>query len=130
MFKESVMNVSLWVAAILVAVIVFGAGLEKLATPIGQYRARRRWAEGVDRGQVRLLGTLEVLGAAGLIVPAVTGIAPGLVPVAAACVAVLLVGAIAVEVRDGAGSATLLLPLVTLGLALPVAIGRATIAPF
>jgi DoxX-like family len=130
MFKESVMNVSLWVAAVLVAVIVTGAGAEKLATPIGQYRHRRHWAEGVDRGQIRLLGTLEVLGAAGLVIPAITGIAPGLVAVAAACVAVLLLGAIVVEVREGAGAAKLLLPLVTLGLALAVAIGRATIAPF
>ena len=124
------MNLVLWIAAGLLAVIMVGGGAVKLAVPIGQYRARRHWAENVDPRQIHLLGTLEVLGAVGLILPAITGVAPGLVAVAAACVAFLMVGALVVEIRERAPAGKLILPLVTLGLALAVAIGRATIATF
>jgi len=121
-------NALMWLAAGLTAVIVFGAGAEKLRLPIAEYRARRHWAEVAPATQVRTLGVLEVLGAIGLVVPAVTGIAPALVPIAAACIAALMVGAIATEIRDGAPTGRLVLPLVTLGLALLVAVGRGLLA--
>ena len=124
------MNVLLWIAAALLAVIMVGGGAVKLAVPIGQYRARSHWAESVDPRQIHLLGSLEVLGAVGLTLPAITGVAPGLVAVAAACIALLMVGALGVEIRERAPVAKLVLPLVTLGLALAVAIGRASIAAF
>jgi predicted anti-sigma-YlaC factor YlaD len=79
--------------------------------------------------RLRSFGTLEVPEAVGLILPAVPSIAAGLVPVTAACVAVL-VGAVAVEVREGADAAEILIPLVTVGLALSVAISRAMIVRF
>ena len=41
------------------------------------------WAESYSDGGVKGIGALEVLGAIGLVVPAVTGIAPILTPLAA-----------------------------------------------
>ncbi|HET7901849.1 MAG TPA: DoxX family protein, partial [Candidatus Nanopelagicales bacterium] len=48
-----------------------------------------------------LIGVLEVLGAIGLILPGITGIAPFLVPLAATGLALLMIGAIVVHARRG-----------------------------
>jgi hypothetical protein len=55
----------------------------------------------------------------------VVGIAPALVPLAAVCVAMLMVGALVVEGRQHRSAAGLALPTATLLLALLVAVGRA-----
>ncbi|HYM83598.1 MAG TPA: DoxX family protein [Candidatus Dormibacteraeota bacterium] len=113
----------LWIAAGLLSFIVLVAGVEKLVTPYQELRARRPWVEDFDPRFVRGLGLLEVLGAIGVVAPIVTGIAPSLSPLAAACLSVLMVGAIAVEARHHVPARRLLLPLVTLLLAVVVAVG-------
>ena len=117
------MDMFLSIAAVLLALIVFSAGLEKLTTPSEKLRVRRPWTATADPRFVRVLGTLEVAGAIGLIVPAVTGIAQVLVPVAAACLAVLMIGALGVEARRHPAVTALALPAVTLVLAVIVAAG-------
>ncbi len=119
------MNIVLWAAAIGLAIVVLAAGVEKLATPYNDLRRKRPWVADVDARTVRLIGALEVLGAIGLVVPAALGIATGLVPLAAACLAVLLVGAIVVETRHHRPAPALVLPVVSLLLAVFVAVGRA-----
>jgi len=118
-------NIALWVAAIGLAIVVLAAGVEKLATPYADLRRKRPWVGDADPRTVRLIGTFEVLGAIGLVVPAAVGIATGLVALAAACLAVLLVGAIVVEARHHRPAPTLVLPVVSLALAVFVAVGRA-----
>jgi ABC-type Na+ efflux pump permease subunit len=112
------------IAALLLALIVFSAGLERLTTPSQRLHVRRPWTASADPRFVRALGTLEVAGAIGLIVPAVTGIAPVLVPVTAACLAVLMVGALGVEAKRHPSLNTLALPTATLVLAVIVAVGK------
>jgi DoxX-like family len=119
------MNVILWIAALLLALIVVSAGVEKLITPIDDLRARRAWTRSHRGAEVRLLGAAEVLGAIGLILPAITGIYPVLVSVAAGCLAVLMVGAITTEIRVHPSVSRLALPALTLMLAIVVAVGRA-----
>jgi hypothetical protein len=46
-----------------------------------------------------LIGLLEVLGATGLILPAVTGILPGLTPLAALGLALTMIGAMLTHLR-------------------------------
>lgn len=123
------MNLVLWIATVLVAFVVAAAGLQKLTTPYEALRVKRPWVEGFDQRFVRVLGALEVLGAIGLIVPAATGIAPFLVPIAAACLALLMAGALAVEARRHPAAATLVLPALVLVLALTVAVGRGAAFP-
>lgn len=119
------MNTLLWVAAVLVALTLLAAGLDKLVTPFERLRVKRTWARDLDAWQARGLGLLEVLGAIGLIVPAATDIAPALVPLAAACIAMLMVGVLVVEGRQHRSATGLALPTATLLLALLVAVGRA-----
>jgi hypothetical protein len=95
------MNKLIWTLQI-VAALAFGAsGGMKLATPADTLRANPRmgWTQEFSNGDIKAIGAAEVLGAAGLILPAATGIAPVLTPIAGAGLSVLMGGAVATHVR-------------------------------
>ena len=54
---------------------------------------------GAEPWLIRLLGVLEVLGAIGLILPGITGIAPVLTPLAAGGLALIMIGALVIHIR-------------------------------
>ena len=124
------MDVAIWAASLVLAAIVVAAGLEKLLVPYEQLRTKRPWVAEADRRAVKALGMAEVAGGIGVIVPALTGIARPLTPLAAACLVVLMVGALVVEVRHHRAAQGLVLPVATLALALAVGIGRLVAGPF
>ena len=78
------MNIALWIAQILLALAFGAAGITKVMQPIEKLVTNMGWVKDVAPRTVRLIGILEMLGAIGLILPAVTGIWPWLTPVAAA----------------------------------------------
>jgi len=86
-----------WVIQILLATVFGVAGTMKLVTPKAKLEANAHmgWIAGVPEAQVKLLAVAELLGALGLILPVLTGVAPFLVRVAAACLATLMGGAVA-----------------------------------
>jgi len=119
------MNLALWIAAgVLAAALLVAAAnktlipREKLATLPGG-----GWVEDFSPGALKGISALEILGAAGLILPAVLGIAPVLVPLAATGAALLFAGAVIVRVRRGE-KATIVVDLCYLALAVFVAWGR------
>jgi hypothetical protein len=57
------------------------------------------WVEDFSPLGVRLIGIAEVLGALGVILPHALDIAPILSPIAAACLAATMIGAIVVHLR-------------------------------
>ena len=75
------MNTALWVAQILAALIFLVTGTVKLVIPRERLSRRMHWAAEWPRWRIKLLGLAELAGAAGLILPSVTGIAPALTPV-------------------------------------------------
>src|SRR5436305_2582204 len=87
------MNITLWVVQILLALAFAMAGIMKVSQPIDKLETRMGWVKSVGPRGVRLIGTLEILGAIGLILPAVTGILPWLTPVAAIGLALTMIGA-------------------------------------
>lgn len=96
------MNVVLWIAAALLAVAFLMAGLMKLSRSKEQLAASGQgWVEGFGPTAIKGIGVAEILGAIGLILPALTGIAVGLVPLAATGLALLMVGAFITHVRRG-----------------------------
>jgi MYXO-CTERM domain-containing protein len=95
------MNVVIWVLQILLALAFLAAGLTKLTQPRQQLVTTMGWVEDFSDPSVRAIGALEILGALGLLVPAVTGVAPVLVPIAAVGLALLMVGAAATHRRRG-----------------------------
>ncbi|WP_405056559.1 DoxX family protein [Kribbella sp. NBC_01505] len=95
------MNIFLWILTGVLAAFFLAAGVTKLS----QSRAKllesgnMNWVEDLSAGTVKLIGTAELLGAIGLILPAVLDIAPILVPLAATGLAVIMLLAIIVHAR-------------------------------
>ncbi|MCG2797260.1 MAG: DoxX family protein [Cellulomonas sp.] len=95
------MNILLWILAGVLAALFLAAGAMKLSRPKEALASTMGWVESFSAGTVKLIGTLEVLAALGLVLPAVTGIAPVLVPLAATGLVLVMAGAIVVHLRRG-----------------------------
>jgi len=94
------MNLALWIVAIVLAATFAGSGLMKLLVPKDKLvNSGQGWAQDYTPTNIRLIGIVELLGAAGLILPAVTHIAPILVPLAAIGLVLVMVGAAMVHAR-------------------------------
>ena len=84
------MNVFLWVLQIVLAAVFVLAGVLKVTQPEEKLVTSLPWVEDFSPGTVKLIAISELLGAIGLIVPAVTGILPVLTPVAATGLAIVM----------------------------------------
>jgi len=119
------MNVFLWSLAGLLAAIFLAAGGLKLSLTKSKLVASPNmgWAEDFPPTILKTIGALEVLGAVGLILPAAFEIGTVLVPIAATCLALLMVGAAATHAKrdETAGVAV---NLVLLVMAIVLAWGR------
>jgi hypothetical protein len=125
------MNLALWIVAGLLAAVLL-VSTSKAFVPkerIASVGHAAEWVLDFSPGALRAIAALELLAAAGLILPAALGIAPGLVPVTASCVALLFVGAATMRLRRGE-RATVVPDLVYLALAIFVAWGRFGPHPF
>ena len=122
------MNIALWILQILLALAFGMAGIMKVSQPIDKLETRMGWVKSVGPRGVRLIGSLEILGAIGLILPAVTGILPWLTPLAAACLALTMIGAMITHGRRGEYS-QIGINVILLLLTLFVAYGRFVIIP-
>jgi len=120
------MNRTLWIFQILLAALFLFAGGAKFAMPA------EKMTEGMPAWMsisfLHFIGACEMLGAIGLILPGLLHIKPGLTPLAAACLTIIVIGATVVTVMGGM-IATALLPLVATLLAAFVAYGRWRLAP-
>jgi uncharacterized membrane protein len=95
------MTTVLWATQVLVALLFTVTGTVKLVLPREKLQKRMHWAASWPRARIKLLGLAELLGAAGLILPPATGVLPILTPIAAACLGVLMAGAIHTHRRLG-----------------------------
>lgn len=93
------MNVALWIVQGLLAVVFMLAGTMKLTQAHGKLAEQMGWPGDFSPGVVKLIGALELLGALGLVLPALTGVAPILTPIAAVGLAVIQAGAVFVHLR-------------------------------
>lgn len=118
------MNVALWIVAGLLAAIFTMAGLMKVMQPKEKLAESMGWVEHYEPRTIKLIGVLEVLGAIGLIVPALTGIVPMLTPVAAIGIGLVMVGAMARHLSRGNETQMVAMNMVFLLMALFVAWGR------
>jgi len=119
------MNLALWIAAGVLAAVLLVAAInklvmskEKLATFPGG-----GWVEDFSPGALKAISAVEILGAVGLILPAVLAVAEVLVPLAATGAALLFAGAVITRLRRGE-RVTIVVDLAYLGLAVFVAWGR------
>lgn len=113
-------NVLLWVVQGLLAALFIFAGIMKFIMPVAA----------MQQGPIKFSGTFlhfigicELLGGLGLILPGVTKIRPGLTPLAAAGLVIIMVGAVVTTVISGP-VAPAIFPLVLGVLASLVVVGR------
>ncbi len=119
------LNFALWIVAGLLAAVLL-VSTSKMFVPrekMASVGHAAEWVLDFSPGALRAIGALELLAAAGLILPAVLDIAPVLVPVTATCVALLFTGAVITRLRRGE-RVTIMGDLVYLALAGFVAWGR------
>ena len=93
------MNVAVWIVAVVLAAVFAMTGLMKSTQPKDKLAEKLPWVDDVSTGTLRLIGVAELLGALGLILPAWTGIAPILTPIAAVGLAVIMVLAVVTHAR-------------------------------
>jgi hypothetical protein len=118
------MTYALWTVQVLLALLFGFAGVMKLVMPIEAMAgpvALPGWF-------LRFIGVAEVVGALGLVLPGLFRIRPGLTPLAAAGLVIIMIGATATTLAGGM-IATALIPLAVGLLLVFVAYGRWRLAP-
>ena len=118
------MTYALWIVQGLLALLFLFAGGMKLVLPIEALKGPVALPGLFLRG----IGVAEVLGALGLILPGLLHIQPGLTPLAAAGLVIIMIGATAVTAAAGQ-LASALIPMVVGLLAAFVVFGRWRLAP-
>jgi hypothetical protein len=118
------MNRTLWIIQGLLALLFLFAGGVKLVLPADQLVKMAPMFSGAF---LRFVGMCEVLGAIGLILPILLRIRPGLTPLAAACLVIIMIGATVVSLMTG-GIAMAIMPLVVGLLLVFVVYGRKRLA--
>lgn len=117
------MNTALWITQGILAAMFAMAGLMKSTQPIDKLVESVTWADRFPFTTVRLIGTVELLGALGLILPWLLNIVPVLTPIAATALALVMVLAIVHHAKHKESKA-IVFNIVLLSLAAFVAYGR------
>jgi uncharacterized membrane protein YphA (DoxX/SURF4 family) len=120
------MNIALWIAQGLLALLFLFSGGTKLVMPIEEMM--KQMPLPLPGLFVRFIAVCEVLGAIGLILPWLLRIRPGLTPLAAAGLVIIMIGATVYTLAAG-DVASALMPLVVGILAVFVAYGRWRLTP-
>jgi hypothetical protein len=118
------MTYALWIVQGLLALIFLFAGGMKLVLPL-EALAGPMPLPGLF---VRFIGVAEVLGALGLILPGLLRLRPGLTPLAAAGLVIIMIGATVLTLASG-DVVSALIPLVVGSLAVFIAYGRWRLTP-
>jgi hypothetical protein len=118
-------NIALWIIQGLLALVYLAAGGLKVVRPREQLVASGNfdWMKDSSDTGVKAVGLVEILGALGMILPWLTGIASILTPIAAIGLVVVQVGALRVHLVRKEGK-SLPVNLLLLLLAAFVAVGR------
>ena len=118
------MNYALWIVQVLLALLFLFTGGMKLVLPIEEMTQQIP----MPGWFLRFIGVCEVLGALGLIFPWLLRIRPGLTPLAAAGLVIIMIGAVVTTLAT-VDVATALIPLAVGILAAFVAYGRWRLTP-
>jgi putative oxidoreductase len=91
--RSKVLHIALWVAQVLLALFFLSSGLGRALMPIHKMAAapNMAWSAAVPAALLRFIGIAEAIGAVGLVLPAATRIKPGLTPLSAAGLLLVMV---------------------------------------
>jgi len=116
------MNIALWVLQALLAGLFLMAGSMKVLS-YEKYKAQSG-PHAVSKGLAAFIGTSEIAGALGLVLPWATGVLPLLTPVAAFALAVVMTLGVGFHIRVKDPALKAAPALVLLALSLVVGLGR------
>src|SRR5690242_20240327 len=119
------MTYALWIVQALLALVFLFAGAAKLVMSVEEM-TKDIHLPGLF---LRFIAVVEILGALGLILPSLLRIRPGLTPLAAAGLVIIMIGATVVTFVGGVNVGLAVIPGVTGLLAAFVAWGRWRLAP-
>ena len=105
-------NTGLWIVQGLLAAMFLLAGVPKLVMSAAQMTAPGPIQ--VPVAFIRFIGVCEILGAIGMILPGITRIRPGLTPLGAGGLVIIMIGATVVNIVNGPAAVAIL--TVALGL--------------
>ncbi|PVZ96179.1 hypothetical protein DDQ50_07060 [Amnibacterium flavum] len=97
------MQIAYWIVAGLLALVYLYSGGVKILRSREKLRPMMGWVDATPVAVIKTIGVLEVLGAAGLILPPLTGVAPALAIAAAIGLILVQVGGIALHLSRGEG---------------------------
>lgn len=127
--KGRVAHYALWAVQLLLALLFGMAGVMKTTQPIADLAAQLVWPGEIPPALVRFIGTSELLGAVGLVLPSALRIQPRLTPAAAAGLLTILLLAMPFHVVMGHDPAGVVFDAVLGALAAFVLYGRLKLAP-
>lgn len=90
-------DIGLWIVQGLLGLAMVASGAMKVATRREKLMAQMAWVASFPTWAPVAIGGAEVAGGIGLILPWASGIVPVLTPVAGACLAILMAGAVKVH---------------------------------
>ncbi|HEY2848405.1 MAG TPA: DoxX family protein [Gemmatimonadaceae bacterium] len=114
----------LWTAQVLLALLFLFAGTMKFILPVQQMAGPL----GLSGGFIHFIGTAEILGAVGLILPGALRIRTSLTPLAASGLVVIMIGATVLTIIT-MGVLPAVMPFVVGTIAVSVSYGRWRVAP-
>jgi hypothetical protein len=117
------MIIALWITGILLTLLYLLSGAMKAFRSKAALQPRMAYVEDFAAWQVKAIGVVEILGALGVLLPLVTGIAPVVTGIAAIGLVIVQVVAIVVHVRRKEGK-SIPINIVLLLLAVVVAVLR------
>lgn len=85
------MNIALWIVQILLALLFIFSGVSKFLMPADEMA--KNMPPFLSLGFIYFIGVCEFLGGIGLVIPWLTKIRPGLTPLAAALLFIIMIGA-------------------------------------
>lgn len=125
--RRSALNIALWIVQVLLALLFIWAGGLKLVMPVEQMQ---QGPVHLPELFLRFIGVCELLGGLGLLLPSLLRIKPGLTPLAAAGLVIIMIGAVCVTLAGGGDMVKMaVVPAVTGILAAFVAYGRWKLVP-
>jgi len=127
--EEAYMNTALWIVQILLALVFLMAGTGKVSQPKEKLKERgMKFVEDFSGGTVKVIGSLEIAGALGVVLPSLFNVIPQLTPLAAGGLVLTMIGATLTHIRRGEYP-IIIVNIVLLAMAAFVAYGRLTLVP-
>src|SRR6476619_4348911 len=120
------MNIVLWILQILLALLFLFSGGVKFVMPVAEMTKQMKIP--LSGAFIHFIGVVEILGALGLVLPALLKIKPILTPLAAIGLTIIMIGAVAITIAGG-DAAQSITPLIVGILCAFVAYGRLRLRP-